>query len=74
MDRHDVQAVQGKHCLDEIRQIDTEEKPRKSLGLVVGDLAKKKIKDPQEYDEQDDEDPAKDDIDEDDEPKKTRKK
>ena len=55
-------ALDGKHWLDELRQIGTEENKLKELGLVIGDITRANARNPEQFDEQDDEDPAKRDI------------
>jgi len=66
MSLQDFFALEGKHWLDEIRQISTEKKEMKDLGLVIGDITRSAKKQPQQSDEPDDEDPASDDIDDED--------
>jgi len=65
-------ALDGKHWLDELRQISTEESEMKTLGLAIGDVARANARAPQQFDEPDDEDPATQDIEDDEEedPKK----
>jgi hypothetical protein len=61
-------ALDGKHWLDELRQIGTEETALREIGLVVGDVARANAKNPppSQFDEPDDEDPAAGDIEEED--------
>jgi len=66
MSLQDFFALQGKHWLDELRQISTENDAMKDLGLAVGDVARAAVKVPNQFDEIDDEDPAKGDIEDDD--------
>jgi hypothetical protein len=62
-------ALDGKHWLDEMRQIQTEESELRDLGLAIGDLSRAAATDqrtPEQEDELDEEDPAGDDAEEDD--------
>ena len=70
MSLQDFFALQGKHWLDEIRQMSSEDATLKDLGLVVGDLARgarNPKPEPEQIDEPDDDDPAAQDIDEEEE-------
>jgi hypothetical protein len=59
-------ALDGKHWLNEIRQMADEDGKLRELGLVVGDVLKRTAHArPEETDEPDDEDPAKGDIEDD---------
>jgi len=55
-------ALSGKHWLDEIKQMSMEDSALKDLGLVVGDITKRRRPDPEQLDPLDDEDPAATDI------------
>jgi hypothetical protein len=60
-------ALDGKHWLDEIRQMSDEDTALRDLGLVVGDVAKSKTAHampPEQVDDPDEEDPAADDMEE----------
>lgn len=63
-------ALDGKDWLTEIEQISAEEKELSDLGLVIGDLARRTPRVPDQLDDLDEEDPATNDIEEEESAKK----
>lgn len=62
-------ALEGRHWLDELRQMDTEQQELQTLGLAIADVARAPANrtaaiQPEQVDELDDEDPATQDIEE----------
>ena len=68
-------ALSGKHWLDEIRQMASEDSKLRELGLAVADVARGGSKPdmPDQLDEMDDEDPAAKDIDDEEEEEDSKK-
>lgn len=69
MSLQDFFALQGKHWLDELRQMSAESTALADLGLAVADVARAAAgrPKPEQVDEPDDDDPAKSDIEEEEE-------